>query len=47
MNAVIRRMVSGDLATLVDIWLRSVRATHTFLSPADIDFYHRRWASWP
>ena len=40
MDAVIRRMVSDDLETLVDIWLRSVRATHTFLSPADIDFYH-------
>jgi putative acetyltransferase len=32
----IRRAVSTDRDTLVDIWLRSVRATHTFLSEEDI-----------
>lgn len=32
----IRRATTNDGPTLVDIWLRSVRATHTFLSEADI-----------
>jgi len=32
----IRRATAGDGSTLVDIWLRSVRATHTFLTENDI-----------
>jgi putative acetyltransferase len=32
----IRRAAPADRDELVDIWLRSVRATHTFLSEADI-----------
>ena len=32
----IRRATAGDGSTLVDIWLRSVRATHTFLAENDI-----------
>ena len=32
----IRRAIPTDRGVLVDIWLRSVRATHTFLSEADI-----------
>src|SRR4030095_13395876 len=32
----IRRAVPTDRETLVDIWLRSVRATHSFLSDQDI-----------
>ena len=28
----IRRAIPTDRGVLVDIWLRSVRATHTFLS---------------
>jgi putative acetyltransferase len=32
----IRRAVSADREALVDIWLRSVRATHSFLSEQDI-----------
>ena len=32
----IRRAVVGDYGMLLDIWLRSVRATHTFLSEEDI-----------
>ncbi len=31
-----RRAVPADGRTLVDVWLRSVRATHAFLSEADI-----------
>ena len=33
----IRRSLPGDLDALVSIWLRSVRATHTFLTEADIE----------
>lgn len=33
----IRRAVPADRETLVDIWLRSVRATHTFLADEDIE----------
>ena len=33
----IRRAVPTDGETLVDIWLRSVRATHSFLSEQDIE----------
>jgi putative acetyltransferase len=32
----IRRGVPADREVLLDIWLRSVRATHTFLGEADI-----------
>ncbi|HKB36741.1 MAG TPA: acetyltransferase [Gemmataceae bacterium] len=32
----IRRVVPADREALVDIWLRSVQATHTFLSEQDI-----------
>jgi putative acetyltransferase len=32
----IRRAIPADREVLVDIWLRSVRATHTFLSEEDI-----------
>jgi putative acetyltransferase len=31
----------SDKDTLFEIWLRAVRATHHFLSEADIDFYSR------
>ena len=34
----IRRGMPADLDALLDIWLRSVRATHTFLSEDDIQF---------
>lgn len=33
----IREAAPDDRDTLVDIWLRSVRATHTFLTEDDID----------
>jgi putative acetyltransferase len=33
----IRPASPGDADTLVSIWLRSVRATHTFLTEADIE----------
>jgi putative acetyltransferase len=36
----IRRATDGDLDTLLDIWLRSVRATHAFLSKEDVEFFH-------
>src|SRR5262245_49232326 len=32
----IRRAIPTDRGVLVDIWLRSVRATHTFLSEEDM-----------
>jgi putative acetyltransferase len=35
----IRRAIPTDRDTLIDIWLRSVRATHTFLSEKDIQFF--------
>ena len=35
----IREALLEDRATLLDIWLRSVRATHTFLSEEDIQFF--------
>lgn len=35
----IRQGTPNDHATLVDIWVRSVRATHVFLSEVDIQFY--------
>lgn len=33
----IRRATPADHDTLLDIWLRSVRATHDFVSPADLE----------
>ena len=35
----IRPAHEDDLEALLDIWERSVRATHHFLSESDIDFY--------
>ena len=35
----IRPVTPEDHAVLLDIWLRSVRATHTFLTEDDIQFY--------
>ena len=35
----IRAAAPEDHDTLLDIWLRSVRATHTFLSEEDIQFF--------
>jgi putative acetyltransferase len=35
----IRQARPGEQGVLLDIWLRSVRATHTFLSEADIQFF--------
>jgi putative acetyltransferase len=35
----IREAQPTDRDTLLDIWLRSVRATHTFLTEEDIQFY--------
>jgi putative acetyltransferase len=35
----VRRIVPSDRAALLDIWLRSVRATHAFLTEADIQFF--------
>jgi putative acetyltransferase len=34
----IRRASPADREVLLDVWLRSVRATHTFLSEEDIQF---------
>jgi putative acetyltransferase len=39
MDALIRRATSDDRAALFDIWLRSVRATHTFVSEPDIQSF--------
>jgi putative acetyltransferase len=36
---VIRRAVPTDRDVLLDIWLRSVRATHTFLSEEDVQTF--------
>jgi putative acetyltransferase len=33
----IRRLIPTDRQVLLDVWLRSVRATHTFLSEQDIE----------
>jgi putative acetyltransferase len=38
---VIRRSQPGDHDGLVEIWLRSVRATHDFLTQQDIDHLHQ------
>jgi putative acetyltransferase len=35
----IRRATSDDRDALFDVWLRSVRATHTFVSEADIQCF--------
>jgi len=37
----IRPTNSDDLEALIDIWLRSVRATHKFLTEEDIQFFSR------
>ena len=34
---IIRRATPADREILLDCWLRSVQATHTFVSPADIE----------
>lgn len=34
---IIRRATSAECEVLLDLWLRSVRATHTFVSPQDIE----------
>lgn len=36
----LRKARAGDTAALLDIWERSVRATHRFLTEDDIAFYH-------
>jgi putative acetyltransferase len=36
----IRRSLPGDQDVLVDIWLRSVRATHKFLTEENIEHLH-------
>ena len=36
----IREACPADTSALVDLWLRSVRATHTFLTEEDIQFFH-------
>ena len=38
MHVQVRRARSGDALELLDIWLRSARATHAFLTEADISF---------
>jgi putative acetyltransferase len=38
-NHHIRRVRAGDRRALLVLWERSVRATHDFLTEADIDFY--------
>jgi putative acetyltransferase len=35
----VRQSRSSDLETLFNIWLAAVRATHSFLSEADVEFY--------
>ena len=40
--AQVRRARSEDSPVLLDIWLRSVRATHAFLTEADISFLKPR-----
>ncbi len=35
----IRAAPSTDLESLLQLWERSVRATHSFLSPDDVDFF--------
>lgn len=36
----IRRPRNEELEELLDLWLRSVRATHSFLDEDDVVFYH-------
>jgi putative acetyltransferase len=38
-DVTIRPARAADQAALLDVWERSVRATHTFLAEADIEFY--------
>lgn len=40
MRHIIRHPCTAEYEALLDIWLRSVRATHSFLSEADIHFFH-------
>ena len=35
----IREACPDDVSALVELWLRSVRATHTFLSEEDVQFF--------
>ena len=42
MTMQVRRARSADRPLLFDIWLRSVRATHTFVTEADITFLQPR-----
>ena len=42
MRVQVRRAQSDDAPELLDIWLRSVRATHAFLTVADISFLKPR-----
>jgi len=42
MRVQVRRAQSDDTPELLDIWLRSVRATHAFLTGADITFLQPR-----
>src|SRR5215467_16383634 len=39
MSGIIRRARSDERSALLALWERSVRATHTFLTDADIDSY--------
>jgi putative acetyltransferase len=39
MAVMITRYGTGDKATLLEIWEESVRATHHFLQPVDIELY--------
>lgn len=36
----VRQAVADDRDVLLDIWLASVRATHTFLTEDDVQFFH-------
>lgn len=38
----IQILPSHDYEAMTAVWLASVRATHGFLSPEDIEFYHQR-----
>jgi putative acetyltransferase len=42
MRVQVRRAQSDDAPELLDIWLRSVRATHAFVTVADISFLQPR-----
>ena len=38
-STIIRHATPGDRDALLDIWLRSARATHTFVSSADLESF--------